>query len=65
MTAAQSAEADRSGLDERCRLAFLARIRDHEERTGRPLTDEELRRALTRYPERKDRPSSQDSRSER
>ena len=37
-------------LEERCRLAFLAGIRDHEERFGRPLTDDEFRRALARYP---------------
>ena len=38
-------------LEQRCRLAFLQGIRDHEERVGRPLPAEELRRALLRYPE--------------
>jgi hypothetical protein len=31
-----------------CRLAFLQGIRDHEERSGRPLTAEALRRALVK-----------------
>jgi len=37
-------------LEQRCRLAFLQGIRDQEERSGRPLTAEQLRRALARYP---------------
>lgn len=38
-------------LEQRCRLAFLQVIGDQEERSGRPLTAEDLRRALTRYPQ--------------
>jgi len=37
-------------LDQRCRIAFLTGIHDHELRSGRPLTADELRRALARYP---------------
>ena len=36
-------------LEQRCRLAFRQGIRDDEERSGRPLTAEQLRRALARY----------------
>ena len=38
-------------LEQRCRLALLAGIHDQELRSGRPLTAEQLRRALGRYPE--------------
>lgn len=35
-------------LENRWRVAYLASIRDHEERTGRPRTADVLRRVLAR-----------------
>src|SRR3954454_7014413 len=38
-------------LEERCRLAFLHGVRDHQERVGRPLTHEGSYDARSRYPD--------------